>query len=176
MSIKKIIRIRGPRINMFHFLLLHDLYQFLHKRKADNTRLSITIVNCSYGKLHAQPGKTIHSDVCWWPQVSNTAGTSKACRHRSEHIVRLRVSDSLYRQQVKATAGQVFIWWLHRQTTPKYANSWVCLIKLIKIIARIRSASSWSIKLFDTEHTLRRVSIYLPKLFFLRWSMYASNI
>ncbi len=168
MPIKKIIRIPRAVIKMLYDLLVHYMYQFLHKRKADNSCLSNTMVNCFYGKLCAQPVKTIHADVCWWPQVSNTAGASKACRHRSEHIVRLRVSDSLYRQQGKATAGQVFIWWLHRQTTPKYANSWVCLIKLIKIIARIHSASSWSIKLFDTEHTLRRVSIYLPKLFFAK--------
>jgi hypothetical protein len=62
MPIKKIIRIRGVRIKKFNFLLLHHLHQFLHKRKADSTCLSIAIVNCSYGKLHAQPVKTIHSD------------------------------------------------------------------------------------------------------------------
>jgi len=40
------------------------------------------------------------------------------------------------------------------------------LIKRITAIVHIRSAITWGINLFDTEHTLRRVSIYLPKLFF----------
>jgi hypothetical protein len=55
---KKIIRIRGLRIKMFYFLLLHHLYQFLHKCKADNTCLSITIVNCSLRKAACSAGKT----------------------------------------------------------------------------------------------------------------------
>jgi hypothetical protein len=64
---KKIIRIRGLRVKMFYFLLLHHLYQLLQKCKADNSCLSITIVNCSalYGKLHALQVKTIRADVCW---------------------------------------------------------------------------------------------------------------
>ena len=54
---KKIIRIRGLRIKMFYFLLLHHLYQLLHNCKADNTCLSITIVNCSLRKAAGSAGK-----------------------------------------------------------------------------------------------------------------------
>jgi len=54
---KKIIRIRGLRIKLFYFLLLHHLYQLLQKCKADNTCLSITIVNCSLRKAACSAGK-----------------------------------------------------------------------------------------------------------------------
>jgi hypothetical protein len=87
MPLKKIIRILRPRIKILYVLLLLDLYQFLHKRKADNTSLSNTVFNCSYAKLGAHPVKTIRSDVCWWPQILSTATTRKACQHRREHIV-----------------------------------------------------------------------------------------
>jgi hypothetical protein len=58
---KKIIRIRGFRIKMFYFLLLHHLYQLLQKCKADNTCLLITIVNCSLRKAACSAGK---NDTC----------------------------------------------------------------------------------------------------------------
>jgi hypothetical protein len=54
---KKIIRIRGIRIKIFYFLLLLHLYQFLHKRNADNTCLSITIVKYSLRKAACSAGK-----------------------------------------------------------------------------------------------------------------------
>jgi len=47
MPIKTIIRIPRARIKILDVLLLHNLYQFLHKRKADNTCRSNTMVNCS---------------------------------------------------------------------------------------------------------------------------------
>jgi hypothetical protein len=155
MPIKKIIRIRGPRIKMFHFLLLHHLYQFLHKRKADNTcrlRLSTAL----YGKLHAQSVKAIRTDVFSQPQVSNIATS----------ILYSASFGSFFTQQGKVISRQVSIGWAHRQITLTYVNTRGCLIKLISVIAYIRSAIPWSIKNFGAEHTLRVVSIYLPKLFF----------
>jgi len=45
---KKIIRIGELRIKMFYLLVCYIIsYQLFHKCKADNTCLSITIVNCS---------------------------------------------------------------------------------------------------------------------------------
>ena len=62
---KKIIRIRGLLIKMLYFLLLHHLYQLLHKCKADNTCCRLRLSTALYGKLHALQVKTIRADVCW---------------------------------------------------------------------------------------------------------------
>jgi hypothetical protein len=56
-QLKKIIRVPRSLIKMLYVLVLHHLYQYLHKRKADNTRLSNTMVNCSFGLLLTQPVK-----------------------------------------------------------------------------------------------------------------------
>jgi hypothetical protein len=87
MPIKTIIRIPRARIKIRYVWVVRNLYQRLHKLKADKTCLSNTMVNCCCGKLCAYPVKTIHSDVCQWPEVSNTAGTRKACQDCSYHIV-----------------------------------------------------------------------------------------
>ena len=59
---KKIIRIGELRIKMFYLLVCYIiLYQLFHKCKADNTCLSITIVNCSLRKAACSAGKT---DTC----------------------------------------------------------------------------------------------------------------
>ena len=104
-----------------------------------------------YGKLHALQVKTIRADVCWWPQVSNAAGTRKAYQHRSKE----RLHRACFYLMAKPT-----------NFTKIEHHFESVLIKRITVIVHIRSASTWGIKLFDTEHTLRRVSIYLPKLFF----------
>jgi hypothetical protein len=54
---KKIIRIGGLRVKMSYFLLLHHLYQLLQNSKADNSCLSITIVNCFLRKAACSAGK-----------------------------------------------------------------------------------------------------------------------
>ena len=65
---KKIIRIRWVRIKIFYFLLLPHLYQFLHKRNADNTCLSITIVKYCLRKAACSAGK---NDTLWcWLMTS----------------------------------------------------------------------------------------------------------
>jgi hypothetical protein len=82
---KKIIRIGKLRIKMFYFLVCYIIcISFCTSARQTTPVCRLRLSTALYGKLHVLSVKTICTDDCWWPQVSNAAGIRNSCQHRSK--------------------------------------------------------------------------------------------